>query len=279
MDALYNELCAQCSKNTTLKYSTSFSLGIKMFDKKYRAPIYSIYGMVRFADEIVDTFYDIDQESFLNKFEKDTFEAINLGFSLNPILHTFQSVVNQYNIDHELVYAFFKSMRMDLDQTIYNRQLYDEYIYGSAEVIGLMCLCVFVNGDMVKYNELTVYAKALGSAFQKINFLRDLKSDFKDRGRVYFPGVDLSNFTDESKIKIQEEIQKEFDLALIGIKKLPKGVRLGVHTAYTYYTKLFKKIKSSPKEKLLSARIRIADPIKILLLANTLITRKLFFSK
>ena len=279
MNNLYNDLCNSCSKNTTLKYSTSFSLGIKMFDKKFRSPIYAIYGMVRFADEIVDTFYHIDQEAFLNEFERDTFNAIQNKFSLNPILQSFQLVVNKYQIDLDLIQAFFNSMRMDLDQTSYDRKLYDEYIYGSAEVIGLMCLKVFVNGDQEEYNELEGYAKALGSAFQKINFLRDLKSDYKDRGRVYFPGVDMDNFTDESKLIIEKEIQKEFDLALIGIKKLPDGVRTGVHTAYVYYTKLFKKIKSSPKEKLLSARIRIADPIKILLLANTLISQRIFFTK
>lgn len=276
MDALYNKVCQECSRVTTNSYSTSFSLGIRMFKKEFRQPIYSIYGLVRFADEIVDTFYEIDQSYYLDQFENETFSAIDQKFSLNPILQAFQEVVNTYEIDRNQIRAFFNSMRMDLNKTIYNRPSYNDYIYGSAEVIGLMCLKIFTQHNPEEYYRLEQSARALGSAFQKVNFLRDLKSDYKDRGRVYFPNVDMDKFSDSCKQQIEKEIEKEFEMAKTGILQLPIGVRTGVYTAFIYYLKLFKKIKSSSKERLLTDRIRVSDPIKLFLLSYSTIKIKFF---
>lgn len=263
---LYIKSCHECSKIITNNYSTSFSLGIRMFDKAYREPIYAIYGFVRFADEIVDTFHDYDKRSLIQKFEKDTFEAIDKGISLNPILQSFQEVVNQYQIEKELITAFLYSMEMDLENINFDRSKYDEYIYGSAEVIGLMCLRVFVNGDKEEYQRLKAPAKKLGAAFQKVNFLRDMQSDYEDRGRVYFPSVDFQQFSCVEKKEIEDEIESDFQEALEGIKGLPKGARLGVHLAYLYYQRLLKRIKKYTAADVVKQRVRVSDFHKLLLL-------------
>jgi len=269
MLSLYNQTCLECSSLITRRYSTSFSMGIRVFDKKYRAPIYAIYGFVRFADEIVDTFHDFPKKELLDKFRKDTYEAIELGISLNPVLHSFQNVVNKYNIEKELIDAFLDSMEMDLNLNTYEDNLYQKYIYGSAEVVGLMCLRIFVNGDDQLYRHLYSSARSLGSAFQKINFLRDIKSDFDERGRVYFPGVDFRNFNLKDKLVIESDIKKDFDDALVGITQLPQGVRFGVYLAYKYYIKLFQKIKSASPSKVKEERIRVNDGRKVALIFSS----------
>lgn len=269
MLSLYNQTCLECSSLITRRYSTSFSMGIRVFDKKYRSPIYAIYGFVRFADEIVDTFHDFPKKELLDKFRKDTFEAIESGISLNPVLHSFQNVVNKYNIEKELIDAFLDSMEMDLNLNAYEDNLYQKYIYGSAEVVGLMCLRVFVNGDDNMYKHLYASARSLGSAFQKINFLRDIKSDFDERGRVYFPGVDFRSFSLGDKLQIESDIKKDFDDALLGITQLPQGVRFGVYLAYKYYTKLFQKIKSASPTKVKEERIRVKDSRKVVLIFSS----------
>lgn len=256
---LFDRTTLECSKLITQRYSTSFTLGIKTLHKKLHFPIYAIYGFVRYADEIVDTFHDKDKTRLLDQFEADTFQAIQDKVSLNPVLHAFQLIVNQYNIDHALIRAFLHSMRLDLSETAYNQDGYEEYIYGSAEVVGLMCLKVFCEGDEKLYAELLPPAKKLGAAFQKVNFIRDIKSDYEDRGRVYFPGVDFDNFNLTAKEAIEADIQQDFDDALEGIKKLPKEARLGVYLAYKYYLKLFKKIKQCPPGRIKEERIRIPD--------------------
>jgi len=269
MLSLYNQTCLECSSLITRRYSTSFSMGIRVFDKKYRSPIYAIYGFVRFADEIVDTFHDFPKKELLDKFRRDTFEAIESGISLNPVLHSFQNVVNKYNIEKELIDAFLDSMEMDLNLNAYEDNLYQKYIYGSAEVVGLMCLRVFVNGDDNMYKHLYASARSLGSAFQKINFLRDIKSDFDERGRVYFPGVDFRSFSLGDKLQIEYDIKKDFDDALLGITQLPQGVRFGVYLAYKYYTKLFQKIKSASPAKVKEERIRVKDSRKVVLIFSS----------
>ncbi|MEY3321982.1 MAG: hypothetical protein RLZZ417_1565 [Bacteroidota bacterium] len=269
MLSLYNQTCLECSSLITRRYSTSFSMGIRVFDKKYRSPIYAIYGFVRFADEIVDTFHDFPKKELLDKFRRDTYEAIESGISLNPVLHSFQNVVNKYNIEKELIDAFLDSMEMDLNLNSYEDNLYQKYIYGSAEVVGLMCLRVFVNGDDQLYQHLYASARSLGSAFQKINFLRDIKSDFDERGRVYFPGVDFRNFNLRDKLEIESDIKKDFDDALVGITQLPQGVRFGVYLAYKYYIKLFQKIKSASPTKVKEERIRVNDSRKVALIFSS----------
>jgi phytoene/squalene synthetase len=244
-------------------------MGIRVFDKKYRAPIYAIYGFVRFADEIVDTFHDFPKKELLDKFRKDTYEAIESGISLNPVLHSFQQVVNSYHIERELIDAFLDSMEMDLNMNAYEDNLYQKYIYGSAEVVGLMCLRIFVNGDDLLYKHLYASARSLGSAFQKINFLRDIKSDFDERGRVYFPGVDFRSFSMNDKLQIESDIKKDFDHALTGITQLPQGVRFGVYLAYKYYIKLFQKIKSASPSKVKEERIRVNDSRKVALIFSS----------
>ena len=229
----------------TNRYSTSFSLGIKLFDQKLRMPIYSIYGFVRFADEIVDTFHGHDKAALLAKFRSDTYQALEDKISLNPILQSFQQVVNRYNIETDLIDAFLDSMAMDLDDYTYTTDMYQKYIYGSAEVVGLMCLRIFCDGKEEQYQSLKASACSLGAAFQKVNFLRDIKSDFEERGRVYFPGVEYHTFSDSDKLAIEADIKKDFDDAYQGIIKLPTGARLGVMLAYVYYTKLFAKIKKA----------------------------------
>ncbi|MBK9330445.1 MAG: phytoene/squalene synthase family protein [Sphingobacteriales bacterium] len=269
---LYNHSCNRCSELITKKYSTSFSLGIRVSDKEFRNTIYGIYGFVRFADEIVDTFHDFDKRQLLADFRKDTFKAIEQGISLNPVLQSFQQVVNTYQIDHHLITDFLDSMEMDLHKTTYESEaLYQKYIYGSAEVVGLMCLQVFTRGDKDYYEELAPYAKSLGAAFQKINFLRDMNSDLKDRGRVYFPGIDLTRFDEYTKQEILKDIQKDFDSALEGIKRLPKGARRGVYLAYVYYLNLYKNIRKATVEKIMEERIRVSDRQKAYLLMNSVV--------
>ncbi|AKP50652.1 phytoene/squalene synthase family protein [Cyclobacterium amurskyense] len=266
---LFDDTALECSKLITQRYSTSFTLGIRTLCKKLHMPIYGIYGFVRYADEIVDTFHDKDKKSLLDNFREDTYKAINEGISMNPVLHAFQLIVNKYHIERELIDAFLNSMAMDLDFATYNDSKYKEYIYGSAEVVGLMCLRVFCEGDKKSYEHLKYAACKLGSAFQKVNFLRDLKSDYEDRGRVYFPGVDFKSFDSKTKSEIEMDIKQDFDEALIGINQLPKGAKLGVKIAYLYYLKLFYKIKSLPPEIITQRRIRIPNTRKFALLIST----------
>ena len=272
---LYNETCFECSKVITNKYSTSFSLGIKAFDKKFQYPIYAIYGFVRYADEIVDTFHDQDKLKLITQFKADTKQAINEKISLNPVLQSFQTVVNNYHIGFDLIEAFLKSMEMDLDKTSYTDESYKEYIYGSAEVVGLMCLRVFCEGDKKLYDNLLPMARSLGSAFQKINFLRDIKADYEDRGRTYFPDVDFTKFTEADKTEIENDIKVDFDDAFEGIKRLPQGSKLGVYIAYVYYLQLFKKIKNTPATIISNKRIRVSDTHKLFLMAQALVKSKL----
>lgn len=275
MMSLFNSTCMECSQLITQRYSTSFSMGIKVFDKAYRAPIYAIYGFVRFADEIVDTFHGFNKAELLQRFKEDTYRALEEGISLNPVLQAFQEVVNHYKIERELIDAFLYSMEMDLHHHKYEDSLYQEYIYGSAEVVGLMCLRVWTNGDEEEYQRLKAPARSLGAAFQKINFLRDMKSDFDERGRVYFPGVDFRHFTEEDKLKIEADIKADFDHAYTGIVQLPKGVRFGVYLAYVYYTKLFQKIKNSPAHQVQKQRIRVHDGRKVALLLSSALRNSL----
>jgi 15-cis-phytoene synthase len=262
----YTKNAIDCSKITTKNYSTSFSLGVSTLDGKFRNDIYAIYGFVRFADEIVDTFHQHNKNVLLEQFKKETYDAINRGISLNPILHSFQKAVNEYQIDHELIDAFLKSMHMDLSKKNYDSGLFQKYVFGSAEVVGLMCLRVFYKDDNEAFEQLKPFARKLGEAFQKINFLRDLKDDYIDRGRVYFPKVDFLHFSDEDKQKLEEDIARDFNEALPGIKKLRKEARLGVYLAYIYYTKLFKKIKKTKASELIKKRYRISNFRKLLLL-------------
>jgi len=272
---LFDQTTYECSKLITQRYSTSFTLGIKTLNKKFHLPIYAIYGFVRYADEIVDTFYENDQVALLARFKADTYQAIEEKISLNPVLHSFQLVVNQYQIPHDLIEAFLHSMEMDLDDRTYDDSLYNEYIYGSAEVVGLMCLKVFCEGNSAYYEELVPPARKLGAAFQKVNFIRDIKSDYEDRGRVYFPGVDFNDFSKSAKEMIEADIQRDFDEALEGIKKLPEGARMGVFLAYRYYLKLFKKIKKCPPAKIKEERIRIPDLRKMIILMSSYIRHSL----
>ncbi len=272
---LYNETALKCSKLITQHYSTSFSLGIKTLDRKFHFSIYAIYGFVRYADEIVDTFHDHDKKELLDRFTAETYQSIDKQISLNPVLHSFQLAVNQYNIDRELIAAFLYSMEMDLTEQEYDQQSYEKYIYGSAEVVGLMCLRVFCEGDDAEYQRLKPMAKRLGAAFQKVNFLRDIKSDFDDRGRIYFPDVDFKNFSEADKAAIEKDITADFEAALVGIKQLPKGAKMGVYLAYIYYIKLFNKIQNLPSSKILSERIRIPDFKKMILLGRSYFMHRL----
>ncbi len=271
---LYDETCFECSKLITHKYSTSFSLGIKAFDKRFHYPVYAVYGFVRYADEIVDTFHGYNKLKLITDFKREAFEAIHAQISLNPVLHSFQKIVNQYQIDHHLIEAFLRSMEMDLEKTTYTEESYKEYIYGSAEVVGLMCLKIFCENDDAIYKKLAPQAKSLGSAFQKINFLRDIKSDFEERGRTYFPRIDFELFTEEDKQKIEDDIKTDFDDALEGIKALPSTCRKGVYVAYAYYLELFKKIRNTPAKTISESRIRVTDRKKIWLLAQVLFKNK-----
>lgn len=266
---LYNHTALECSKKITKSYSTSFSLGIRMVSKEIRWAIYAIYGMVRYADEIVDTFHHTNKAKLLNQFKTQTYRSIDESISLNPVLHSFQLAANRYQIGAELIEPFFVSMEMDLHKSTYTEESYNEYIYGSAEVVGLMCLKVFTEGNEQEYNKLKPYAKSLGAAFQKVNFLRDMKSDMDDRGRVYFPNVDFSGFEDQIKSQVVEDIKKDFEHAYIGIQKLPGTCKFGVYTAYIYYLKLLEKIEQTPSASLLNRRIRINNRKKVALLLSS----------
>ncbi|MBB1287137.1 phytoene/squalene synthase family protein [Flavisolibacter sp. BT320] len=256
---LFHRVSHECSRYVTIRYSTSFSSAIKLLHRDLRQPIFNIYGFVRFADEIVDTFHEHDKQDLLQQFKKETFDAIERGISLNPILNSFQQTVNDFKIDHHLIHAFFSSMESDLTQNQYDRQGYEEYIYGSAEVVGLMCLYVFCEGDAEQYQTLKKPAQALGAAFQKVNFLRDIKADFVDLSRIYFPGCDFHNFTEQDKNQIQEDIEADFREAYKGILRLPIKAKFGVYVAYKYYYSLFKKIKQIEPRYILQTRIRIPN--------------------
>lgn len=264
---LFNKLSLRCSKLVTRAYSTSFSLGIQCLDKKLQNPIYSIYGFVRFADEIVDTFHQHDKADLLARFREETYRAIDQKISLNPILHSFQSTVNGYGIDHLLIEQFLKSMEMDLFKVEYDDKGIKEYILGSAEVVGLMCLKVFCQGDDEMYTRLRPYAMRLGSAFQKINFLRDLNADYIGMGRTYFPGIDVGRFDAQSKDQIERNIKADFDEGYVGIKLLPRSARFGVYVAYVYYKALFRKIQNTSPDHVLKSRISIRRRHKARLLA------------
>ncbi len=265
---LYTSNALKCSEITTKNYSTSFSMGVRTLAKDYRPPIYAIYGFVRFADEIVDTFHEQDKETLLADFKAQTYEAIKNKMSTNPILHSFQWVVNNYNISGDLIDAFLKSMEMDLDKKAFSEEEYKEYIYGSAEVVGLMCLRVFYSKQDEEYQRLVPPARKLGEAFQKVNFLRDMRSDRFERGRVYFPGVDFSNFSVKDKKEIEADIRKDFQEAFLGIRSLHRDVRLGVYLAYKYYLQLLRKIQRTRPENLLEKRFRVSNLHKFFLLVG-----------
>lgn len=269
MKQLFDQISVKSSKLVTNTYSTSFSLGIKFLDKSIRTPIYNIYGFVRFADEIVDSFHGYDKANLLQKFRLDTIEAIDQGISLNPILNSFQETVNQYNIEWDLIETFLESMKMDLNPEVSNQAYYEKYILGSAEVVGLMCLHVFTEGDKDLYEKLKPSAQKLGSAFQKVNFLRDAQVDFMDLGRTYFPGVDFNNFSDSDKVEIENDIEQDFREALFGIKQLPASSRGGVYLAYYYYLRLFRKIKGVSPENMIAERIRIPNGQKFILMLQS----------
>lgn len=275
MKLLYDNLSAQISKATTQTYSTSFSLGIFFLNERLRNPIYAIYGFVRIADEIVDSFEGFDQKQLLLKFKKDTYEAIQTKISVNPILQSFQQAVHRYDIDLQLIETFLKSMEMDLKKVDYTEEKYQQYILGSAEVVGLMCLHVFTEGDKKQFKELKPYAMKLGAAFQKVNFLRDIKEDYHVLGRTYFPNVDLNKFSSNAKKQIEKEIEEDFKEGLIGIKKLPLSAKRGVYLAYVYYFSLFNKIKKLPPHQIFSERIRINNGKKLGLILSSMVHYKM----
>ncbi len=272
---LYNQVTAETSKQTTLMYSSSFSSAIKLLHEDLRQPIYDVYGLVRYADEIVDTFHDFDKAKLLAQFKIDTYTAIEQGISLNPILHRFQLTFRKYNIGQDLVEAFFNSMEMDLSKQDYDAAAYQNYIYGSAEVVGLMCLHIFCDGNKEKYEQLRSSAQSLGAAFQKVNFLRDIKADFEGLERMYFPNCDFTNFKPEDKQQIEADIQADFSAALKGIKLLPIKARFGVYVAYKYYYTLYKKIRKTQHDSILHTRIRIPDYGKLFILAKAKIRSQL----
>jgi phytoene synthase len=266
MKQLFDKVSETTSRVTTRAYSTSFSLGIFCVNKRLRGAIYNIYGFVRFADEIVDSFHDYDKDVLLEEFKQDTYKAIERGISTNPILNSFQHTVRKYNIERELIDCFLKSMEMDLGKTDHDRLSYEEYILGSAEVVGLMCLRIFTEGDEQLYQKLKPAAMRLGAAFQKVNFLRDMKDDYQALGRTYFPGIDMRYFNIVDKTRIEYEIEKDFEAAMEGIRQLPESSRFGVYVACVYYMRLFAKIKSLPSESIMQRRIRIPNYSKLGLL-------------
>jgi len=275
MDNFYNDLTVTVSRLVTRKYSTSFSIAVSLLDRETRDAIYSVYGFVRFADEIVDSFHKSDKAYLLKKFEEDYYDALKRGISLNPILNSFQNTVSKYNIPDHLVQAFLRSMKYDLDRKEYvSGAQMDEYIYGSAEVIGLICLMIFLRGDGVAFEALSGPARKLGAAFQKVNFLRDLRADMADLGRRYFPDIIHKGFSEEVKADIIADIKNDFADALPGIRKLPSRARLGVLTAYLYYLKLLKRIKSTPAGELTERRIRVPDAVKFLFLVKAFIMNR-----
>jgi phytoene synthase len=266
---LFTDTSLACAQLITRRYSTSFSLGIRTLDKALHRAIYAVYGFVRWADEIVDTFHTQDKAALLAEFERDTYAAIAAGFSLNPVLHAFQWAVNTYQIDHEFIDAFLRSMEMDLEDRSYRQELYEQYIYGSAEVVGLMCLRVFCQGQPALFEQLQAPARRLGAAFQKVNFLRDIRSDYEERGRVYFPGLCYEQFDDQAKRAVEDDIRADFEAAYVGIQQLPQAARLGVYLAYIYYLKLFHKLRRAPATQVLAERVRLPDNTKLLLLAGS----------
>ncbi|WP_294819116.1 phytoene/squalene synthase family protein [uncultured Flavobacterium sp.] len=275
MKKLFDELSLSVSRQATIKYSTSFSLGIKALSPSLRPAIYSIYGYVRLADEIVDSFHGYNRKRLLERLKSQTAEALEEGIALNPILNSFQQAVSFYGIGHELIRQFLHSMEMDLDPVNYDDALYEEYILGSAEVVGLMCLHVFVEGDKAAYERLRPYAMKLGAAFQKVNFLRDLNDDYQRLGRTYFPGIEVSIFNDEAKNKIEEDVEADFMAALEGIRLLPTSSRFGVYLAYRYYYGLFRKIKALPAKRIMTGRIRIPNGRKLGLMMASYLRYKL----
>ena len=277
MKKLFDDLSHQVSKKTTKTYSTSFSLGILALSYAIRPAIYAIYGYVRLADEIVDSFHGYDRAKLLNRLSAETVTAIEEKISLNPILHSFQETVHAYGIDHRLIDQFLHSMNMDLEKVDYDSNLYQAYIYGSAEVVGLMCLQVFVEGDKRKFDELRPYAMKLGSAFQKVNFLRDIKDDYGVLGRVYFPNIEMSAFDNATKSAIEAEIKTEFDQALAGIKKLPRSSMFGVYLAYRYYLTLFDKLKATNSQNILTRRIRVPNAHKAFVALKSYVRYKASF--
>ena len=268
MISFYHDLSRQCSKITTEKYSTSFSSAIKLLHPQLRTHVFNIYGFVRFADEIVDSFHQYDKTVLLNEFKKETYHSIERGISLNPILHSFQMTVNEFKISPNLIEAFFKSMEMDLERMSYDETGYNEYIYGSAEVVGLMCLYIFCGGNNTSYEKLKPAARSLGAAFQKVNFLRDANADYNQLNRTYFPNVDFNNFTLYVKKEIEENIALDFCNAYQGILQLPAKARFGVYVAYKYYLSLFKKIKKTNATSMMQQRIRIPNYSKAVIVAK-----------
>ncbi|PKA96970.1 phytoene/squalene synthetase [Flavobacteriaceae bacterium MAR_2009_75] len=276
MKALFDNVSYQCSKAVTKSYSTSFSLATKMLSPTIRADIYNIYGFVRFADEIVDSFHDYDKEHLFDKFENDLKECLEHRISLNPILNSFQYTYHKYGISYDLVESFMKSMRMDLHKSTYiTDQEFKEYIYGSADVVGLMCLKVFVKGDLERYEDLKESAMALGSAFQKVNFLRDLRSDFEELNRSYFPNINFEELDEPAKKQIVDEIKADFTLGYSGIVQLPHEAKFGVYTAYRYYYQLLKKLQNTPSIEIRNVRVRVPNYEKFGLLANSYVNYKL----
>jgi len=275
MIGLFHKASEQCSRAVTKQYSSSFSSAICLLHKDIRSPIFNIYGFVRLADEIVDTFHEFDKPVLLQQFKKETYDAIRRGISMNPILHSFQRTLKDYNIDITLVDAFFRSMEFDLSKKIYNREEYDEYIFGSAETVGLMCLHVFCEGKNELYEDLKLPAQALGAAFQKVNFLRDMKADYNSLSRIYFPGCDFNNFTENYKKEIEEDIHNDFNHAYMGILKLPLKARFGVYVAYKYYFSLFKKIKKMKPARVLEQRIRVPDYYKAMIILRASVKNQL----
>jgi len=275
MKHLFDNLSMKVSKMTTHVYSTSFTFGIYLLNKRLQNPIHGIYGFVRFADEIVDSFDGYDKKYLLAKFSRDTFEAIENRISLNPVLNSFQQAVHQYNIDHQLIKTFLQSMEMDLQKVHFTTEKYQQYILGSAEVVGLMCLHIFTGGNQKNYEELKPYAMKLGSAFQKVNFLRDLRNDYQCLGRSYFPNADITRFGPDAKKIIEQEIEQDFSMGLEGIKKLPASSKGGVYLAYVYYYTLFKKIKKLPAQRILTERVRINNGQKVGLMINSIVQNKM----
>lgn len=275
MKALFDQVSIECSRLTTRSYSTSFTLGIYCLRRDLRDPVYAVYGFVRFADEIVDSFHQHNREALLEKFRRETFESIEEKISLNPILNSFQAVVHQYKIPFDLIDCFLKSMEMDLSKNGYDEKGFKEYVTGSAEVVGLMCLRIFCNGDEEMYSRLRLHAMSLGSAFQKINFLRDLKADMFTLGRTYFPDMQAGDLNSSNKAEIEKSIEKDFADGFEGIKKLPRSARFGVYVAYMYYLALFKKIRNTPAEEVLQSRIRIPNRHKATLLAYSFVKHQL----
>ena len=276
MKKLFDQVSESCSRIVTESYSTSFTLATKMLDSSIRQDIYNIYGFVRFADEIVDSFHNYDKKELLDLFEKDLKKSIVDKISLNPILNSFQKTINSYQIDYELVDSFLNSMKLDLDKKKYlTKKEFDQYVYGSADVVGLMCLKVFVKGNKNQYNDLRPYAMSLGSAFQKVNFLRDLKADHDGLNRSYFPNLNIDEFDEPSKKIILDEIDKDFRHALKGIFKLPSSARFGVYTAYKYYLKLLNKLRKAHPLKIKSSRIRVPNYQKVNVLARSYVRYRL----